>query len=306
MALNHSVIVKVPATTANIGPGFDCLGAALTLYNQFQFTLSDNETTIKVMGEEADKIETDKSNLLYISFLKFYENLGQTAPNVAIEIQLEVPTARGLGSSATAIIGGLMGANYLAQNPCNTQQIAEQAIAIEGHPDNVIPALMGNCMLSVNSPQGWQFIPLPWESNIIPIVAIPTFELSTKKSRTVVPSMFSDKDVIFNVSHFGLLMKGLETGNRDWLMSALEDKIHQPYRESLITGFSSVKKAAISAGAYGMVISGAGPTLLALADKSQVTQVCEAMQKTWENQGVENNVRSLNIDTQGTIIISNK
>jgi homoserine kinase len=303
MALTDSVIVQVPATTANIGPGFDCLGAALTFYNQFQFALSDHETTITVSGKEADKINTDKSNLVYTSFLKFYENIGQTAPKVEIKIQLTVPPARGLGSSATAIIAGLMAANYFAQNPCTIQQIGYQAIAIEGHPDNVIPALLGNCILSVNSPQGWQFIPIPWHNQIIPIVAIPEFELSTKEARKVVPEQFPYNDVIFNISHFGLLIKGLETGNRDWLMSALQDKIHQPYRENLIKGFAQVKKAVISAGAYGMVISGAGPALLALADKSQVSTVSEVLKKTWENQGIKNKVLSLNIDKKGTTII---
>lgn len=305
MALIDSVIVQVPATTANIGPGFDCFGAALTLYNQFKFTLTDSETTIIVTGAEASKINVDKSNLLYQAFVKFYEHLDQIPPSVAIEIRLGVPPARGLGSSATAIVGGLVAANYLAGNPLSKEEIAVLAIAMEGHPDNVVPALLGNCILSVFSKQKWQFVPIPWRENIIPVVAIPEFELSTKEARQVLPLQFSDADAIFNIAHFGLLLRGLETGNADWLNSALDDRLHQPYRESLIQGFLAIKKEAIAAGAYGMVISGAGPTLLALVAKSQVQVVCQAIEEAYQIQDIKVNVRSLLLDTQGSMIIKN-
>lgn len=305
MALIDSVIVQVPATTANIGPGFDCFGAALTLYNQFKFTLTDSETTIIVTGDEATKINVDKSNLLYQAFVKLYEHLDQIPPSVVIEIRLGVPPARGLGSSATAIVGGLVAANYLAGNPLSREEIAILAIAMEGHPDNVVPALLGNCILSVFSKQQWQFVPIPWHENIIPVVAIPEFELSTKEARQVLPLQFSDADAIFNIAHFGLLLRGLETGNADWLNSALDDRLHQPYRESLIQGFLDIKKEAIAAGAYGMVISGAGPTLLALVAKSQVAAVCQAIEEAYQIQGIKVKVRSLLLDTQGSIIINN-
>ncbi len=295
------IIVQVPATTANIGPGFDCLGAALTLYNQFKFTLSET-TTITVTGGEAHKVSTDKTNLLYQSFLRLYQHLEQTPPPVAIEIELGVPLARGLGSSATAIIGGLVGANELAGKPLSTQQLSNLAIAIEGHPDNVVPALGGNCVLSVATENSWQITPINWHSQITPVLAIPDFELSTEAARAVLPPQVSYSDAIFNISRLGLLIRGLETGNRDWLTSALEDKLHQPYRQTLIPGYEVVKQAAIAAGAYGMVISGAGPTLLALAGQSQAEAVSQAMQQAWENQAVKVEVRSLSLDTQGTVV----
>ena len=297
-----SLTLRVPATTANIGPGFDCLGAALTLYNQFRFTLSDTETTINVTGKEADKVSTDQTNLLYQSFLRLYQHLDKIPPHVAIEIDLGVPLARGLGSSATAIVGGLVGANELAGKPLTSEQLRDLAIAIEGHPDNVVPALGGNCVLSVGTENSWQIIPINWNSQITPVVAIPDFELSTEAARAVLPSQVSYGDAVFNISHLGLLIRGLETGNPNWLKSALEDKLHQPYRKSLIRGYESVRQEAMAAGAYGMVISGAGPTLLALVGSSQAEAVSQAMEQAWENQGVKVEVRSLFLDTQGTVV----
>lgn len=304
MTLINSVTLQVPATTANIGPGFDCLGAALTLYNQFQFTIIDTETTVNIIGTDSAKVNIDKNNLLYKSFVYLYQHIQQTPPNVAIDIKIGVPLARGLGSSATAIVGGLMAANYLAGNPLNSSEITKKAIAIEGHPDNVVPALQGNCILSVGNDQNWQFVPITWHENIIPIVAIPDFELSTEEARKVLPSQISYPDAVFNISRLGLLIKGLETGNPDWLKSALNDQLHQPYRKSLIKGYHAVEKAVISNGAYGMVISGAGPTLLALAPKSQAQTVSQAMKQAWQTQGVKADLQILSLDFEGAKIIN--
>jgi len=295
----YSFIITVPATTANIGPGFDCLGAALTMYNHFKFTPTDGENKITVTGIEAAKVSLDKSNLLYQSFLKFYQHLDKTPPNVEIEIELGVPLARGLGSSATAIVGGLVGANHLAGSPLALSEVMELAIAFEGHPDNVVPALLGNCQLSVGKPGNWHICEISWHENIIPVVAIPNFELSTETARSVLPSEISRSDAIFNLSHLGLLLQGLATGRGDWLQAALEDKIHQPYRKALIPGYDTVKEAALNAGAYGMVISGAGPTLLALVPPANSNAVVSAMTDAWQKQGIETEVRALTLNTQG-------
>ncbi|MBV9386699.1 MAG: homoserine kinase, partial [Chroococcidiopsidaceae cyanobacterium CP_BM_ER_R8_30] len=229
--------VTVPATTANLGPGFDCIGAALTLYNQFKFTRLDaggvERVKITATGAEAHLVKTDESNLLYQAFVKFYERLGQLPPPVQIEIQLNVPLARGLGSSATAIVGGLVGANQLAGTPLSDQEVMELAIALEGHPDNVVPALLGGCRLVVRNsgelpqrcPQrsalerqvGWVICDVGWHSDVVPVVAIPDFELSTLEARRVLPGDVSRADAIFNAAHLGLLVRGLELGRRDWL-----------------------------------------------------------------------------------------
>jgi homoserine kinase len=305
MTNSDSVTIQVPATTANIGPGFDCLGAALTLYNSFRFTVTETETTISVKGKEADKLNLDKNNLLYQSFAKFYQYINQTPPNVKIEISLAVPLARGLGSSATAIVGGLVAANALGGYPLNIPQIRQLAIALEGHPDNVVPALEGNCLLSVKADEGWQITKLNWHQDLVPVVAIPDFELSTEKARKVLPSQLSYEDAVFNISRLGLLLRGLETNNRQWLKFALDDRLHQPYRKSLILGYDLMREKAIAAGAYGLVISGAGPSLLALTDQSVSEAVSLIIQQTWQSMGVKVDVRSLSLDCQGARIINN-
>lgn len=300
--MTKTVTISVPATTANLGPGFDCIGAALTLYNQFNISInSTGRVNIAVTGLEAQGVRTDESNLVYQAFVKFYTHINQTPPPVKIEIQLGVPLARGLGSSATAIVGGLVGANQLAGSPLDQTEVMELAIALEGHPDNVVPALLGGCRLAATKESNeWEICDVPWHEGVIPVVAIPDFELSTKKARRVLPEQVSRADAIFNTAHLGLLLRGLATGRGDWLKAALQDRLHQPYRQALIPGYEAVYTAAVAAGAYGMVISGAGPTLLALVDAAQAATVEMAMAAAWNGEGVTASVRSLSLDTQGT------
>jgi homoserine kinase len=300
MSVVSSVTVTVPATTANLGPGFDCIGAALKLYNHFKFTrVEEGGFSIAVTGEEAQRVQTDESNLLYQAFLRFYQHIEQTPPGVKIEIQLGVPLARGLGSSATAIVGGLVAANQLEGAPMSQSQVMELAIAMEGHPDNVVPALLGGCRLAASGGAGWEICDVPWHQDIIPVVAIPDFELSTSEARRVLPTQVTRADAIFNTAHLGLLLRGLETGKPEWIKTALQDKLHQPYRKALIPGYDAVNLAAVTAGAYGMVISGAGPTLLALTDELHSEAVAAAMSTAWEQEGIIANVRSLSLDIQG-------
>ncbi|NJK75739.1 MAG: homoserine kinase [Richelia sp. CSU_2_1] len=321
MPETSTIKVTVPATTANLGPGFDCIGAALSLYNHFQFSLLDStldSTTeklkITVTGKEAAKVKTDDSNLAYQAFVKLFDRLQQPPPPVTINIDMQVPLARGLGSSATAIVGGLVGANQLAGAPLNQDEVMQLAIEIEGHPDNVVPALLGGCCLAATDcahPQneeedtencGWQICDIPWHSSIVPVVAIPDFELSTAEARKVLPANYSKADAIFNAAHLGLLVRALETGNENWLRAALQDKIHQPYRQSLIEGYEAVQQAAVAAGACGTVISGAGPTILALTNAAVADVVKEAMAAAWMEFGVKADVRAIAPDTQGAII----
>ena len=312
MSVISTITVTVPATTANLGPGFDCIGAALSLYNRFQFSRLEPSATeklkITVTGQEATKVKTDDSNLAYQAFLKLYEHLNQSPPPVAIHIDMQVPLARGLGSSATAIVGGLVGANELARKPLSQVEVMQLAIELEGHPDNVVPALLGGCRLAAsNTPGGsWQICDIPWHSDIVPVVAIPDFELSTAEARRVLPTDYSRADAIFNAAHLGLLVRALATGDRDWLRCALQDKIHQPYRQSLIQGYEAVQKAALNAGAYGMVISGAGPTLLAVTDATNAVAVEKAMAAAWMEFGLKADVRAIAIDTQGTQISNSR
>lgn len=299
MSIISHVIVKVPATTANLGPGFDCIGAALQLYNEFKFTLSDSDLCIKVHGKEAEKVQTDSSNLIYQAFVKLYERINKTPPGVEIEINLGVPLARGLGSSATAIVGGLVGGNILADSPLSPQDVIKLAIEMEGHPDNVVPAFLGGCQLAATSSRGWEICPVQWHPEIIPVVAIPDFELSTSQARKVLPTEISRDDAVFNASHFGLLLQALATNQKEWLQAALQDKLHQPYRQSLILGYDHVENAVIEAGAHGMVISGAGPTLLALTDRMHSPGVVQAMTDAWLEMGITSTVLPLPIEVNG-------
>lgn len=308
MPVTSTITITVPATTANLGPGFDCIGAALSLYNSFQFSRLEPSATeklkITVTGQEAAKVKTDESNLAYVAFVTLYDRLKQSPPPVAIHINMQVPLARGLGSSATAIVGGLVGANELAGKPLSQVEVMQLAIELEGHPDNVVPALLGGCRLAAsNTPSGsWQICDIPWHPDIVPVVAIPDFELSTAEARKVLPADYSRADAIFNAAHLGLLVRALETGDRDWLRCALQDKIHQPYRQSLIRGYEAVQEAAMNAGACGMVISGAGPTLLALTDVTNADAVVREMAAAWGEFGVKADVRAIDLDTQGAQI----
>jgi homoserine kinase len=221
---------------------------------------------------------------------------------VQIEIELGVPLARGLGSSATAIVGGLVGANELAGKPLDTEAVMKLAIAMEGHPDNVVPALVGGCRLAATGEdvlKAWEICEIPWHSEIVPVVVIPDFELSTQQARSVLPAQISRADAIFNIAHLGLLVRGLEMGRGDWLQTALQDKLHQPYRQALIPGYDAVRSAALATGAYGMAISGAGPTLIALVNTASATTVAAAMVDAWKAQGTSAQEHVLKIDGQG-------
>ncbi|PSB07052.1 homoserine kinase [filamentous cyanobacterium CCP2] len=304
--MSNRFTVVVPATTANLGPGFDCIGAALTLYNRFEFSpLAATEQpsfTIEVKGLEAERVKTDDSNLAYQAFAHLYQHIGQPVPAVHISIDLGIPLARGLGSSATAIVGGLVGANAFAGSPLSPEAIMQLAIDLEGHPDNVVPALRGGCCLAAtNQDETWTICDVHWHQTIVPIVAIPNFELSTAEARRVLPPHYSRPDTIFNVAHLGLLLRGLETGRSDWLRTALQDRMHQPYRQTLIPGYEAVESAALKAGAYGLVISGAGPTLLALADTAHAEAIQAAVKDAWTSQGVGVQVEVLQLDEAGAV-----
>lgn len=295
------VKVIVPATTANLGSGFDCIGAALTLYNQFELT-PGSAFRLTLHGEGHDQLSTGTDNLVCQAIARFYDAIAQPVPPLDITVRMGIPLARGLGSSATAIVGGLVGANAIAGQPLSSTALMQLAIAMEGHPDNVVPALLGGCHLAVTTTQGWQTVPAPWHPDIIPVVAIPDFTLSTAAARAALPEQYSRADTIFNIAHFGLLLRALETGKGDWLTPALTDRIHQPYRQRLIAGYEAVQQAAIASGAYGLVISGAGPALLALTATAQANTVAAALRQTWQDAGIRATVKILAVDTIGARI----
>ena len=296
--------VIVPATTANLGPGFDCLGAALDLHNHFWFTPGDSEETdssgVNILVRGQEDLSFGKENLVYRAFARAFELLDRPIPSVNIEIELNVPMSRGLGSSATAIVGGLLGANALGELNLAQETLLQLAIALEGHPDNVVPALQGGCQLSVLGGQGrWTFCPLEWHPDIQVVAIVPDFKLSTEKARDVLPESVSLSDAVFTQAHLGLLLRALSTGNTDWLATALDDRLHQPYRAQLIAGFKTIQTAAIAAGAYGVTISGSGPTLLAFCSGDRREAIGSAAVTAWEQLDVTATAKLLNLDREG-------
>ncbi|APB34998.1 homoserine kinase [Gloeomargarita lithophora Alchichica-D10] len=284
------VAVWVPATTANLGSGFDCLGAALDFGNRFHFALREGGEPVQVVGAQIGG-----ENLAYRGFALMYERLGQPVPPVTLTLELNVPLARGLGSSATAIVAGLRAAHYLLGNPMPESQVLAWAVGLEGHPDNVVPAWWGGCRLTC----GERVCLIPWHPEIIPVFAIPEFELSTAQARAVLPSQIPYPDAVANLGALGCLLQGLREGSPELLRTGLRDHLHQPYRRGLIPGYDPVEAAALAAGAYGVVISGAGPTLLALSTPAQADGVAKAMVQAWQGVGIGALSRVSRVSDQG-------
>jgi homoserine kinase len=293
-----NIAVQVSGTTANLGPGFDCLGAALTLYNQFSFApAEDFRCTVESTWstQDATQVSTGCDNLAYRAFGLLFEHLGKPTPPVELTITMGVPLGRGLGSSATAIVGGLAAANAWLGEPLSIREWLRLAVALEGHPDNVVPAALGGCQLALMGTDGLLTCPLTWHSDIALILAVPSFTLSTSKARAVLPDGVPRSDAIYNLARTALLTQALANSRGDWLREALQDRLHQPYRWSLIPQAQSVRTAALEAGAWGVVISGAGPTLLALAPTEACSCVAEAIAEVWQ----EAKVLHPQIDPQG-------
>lgn len=298
-----TVKVCVPGTTANCGPGFDAVGIACTIYNELELTLiRDGELTIEVIGEGQGVIPIDHQNVVWQAIQHVLTKAGQSCQGAHIKMVNHVPLARGLGSSAAAIVAGLVAANAAIENPFSKQQIFEMATEIEGHPDNVAPALYGGITVSSvyqEQPQCLRFLP-PATLNMV--VAVPEFNLSTKASRQVLPETVAYQDAVFNISRTALLIGALCQGEFSHLQCALEDRIHQPYREQLIPGMRDVFKAANEMGAYGAAISGAGPCLIAFTqDNSE--QIGKAMVAAFKENHIPAFYVILNIDTEGAKVI---
>jgi homoserine kinase len=262
--------VTIPATSANLGPGFDCLGLALNLYQTVTFTTKAAPgLTITACGEDAGKIPTDESNLVWQSADLLFQRVGQRpstprSPGLHIHQENHIPIGSGLGSSSSAVLAGLLGANAVLGEPFSRAEILQQATDLEGHPDNVAPAVHGGLVLGVQALGG-----LVVERIAVPplrvVVVLPDFHLLTAQARAALPVQVSLQDAIFNASRLGLLIRGLEAGDYDKIGLAMQDRLHQPYRIPLIPGLAAAFAAAYTAGAAGVAISGAGPSLIAFA-----------------------------------------
>ncbi len=301
--MSITVKVRVPGTTANCGPGFDTVGIACTIYSELELSLSVEGTLrIEIEGEGNGRIPTDKNNIIYQAVQAVLDKVGSHYQGIYLKLYNKIPLARGLGSSAAAIVGGLIAANQATGNTLTQDEIFSMATIIEGHPDNVAPAIFGGITISVmqgNQPVSLRFMP---EKMLNMVVAIPEFNLSTHTARQVLPNTITMKDAVFNISRVALLIGALCKGEFHHLQYALEDKIHQPYRLQLIPGMQQVFDAAIAKGAYGAALSGAGPCLIAFTE-SNCDKIGMAMVQAFSKCNVKAEYISLNIDTKGAQVI---
>lgn len=299
----NTVKIRVPGTTANCGPGFDAVGIACTIYNDLELTLSDQGgISLEVAGEGAGAIPADASNVVVKAIQMVLTKTGYPANGIKLNMVNNIPLARGLGSSAAAIVGGLVAANELTGNRLTKEEILDMATAIEGHPDNVAPAIFGGITVSIMDSGTAKYLRFLPPKNFSMVAVIPEFNLSTKAARKVLPDSVPFADAVFNVSRTALLIGALCTGELKLLLHALEDRLHQPYREQLIPGMAQVLAAARQAGALGAALSGAGPCLLAFtADNSD--EIGQVMVKAFNIHKVDAKYQLLQIDTQGAIIV---
>lgn len=259
----QGVTVKVPASTANMGPGFDTIGMAFQLYTVIRMEIA-SETKITVLGDHLASLATDKSNLLYQVAAHLYQSLDRPVPELAIEVSSEIPLTRGLGSSAAAVVGALVAANILAGKPYTMDQLFSMSACIEGHPDNVGASFFGGIIVSTMPKEGAEvpYVQLPVPDSLRVLAVIPDFYLSTDKARSALPNSYEKKDVVFTLGHSSLLVAALAQNRMDLLAEAMQDKMHQSYRADLIPGLSEILSDAGLHGALGAALSGAGPTSL--------------------------------------------
>ncbi|MBB6729332.1 homoserine kinase [Cohnella zeiphila] len=268
LRVRDRVVVKVPASTANLGPGFDTLGMALSLFAWIDLrpAAPGETTTFTMMGEELAGLPRDKSNLMYKVAQSVFARAGVDLPELHIAFRSDIPLARGLGSSASAIVGALVAANELIGAPLSEDELFQMSTALENHPDNVGASLFGGIVVASWDETRADAVRLEPPAALETLVAIPDFELETKKARNVLPSQVSMRDAVLNVSRSSLLTAALATGKLELLRNALADRLHQPYRAALVPGMERILAEAREHGALGAVLSGAGPTLLVMAE----------------------------------------
>ena len=262
----EQVTIRVPATSAKLAAGFYVLGCALGLHNTLTFTPSE---TLRFSGCEEQY--QNEQNLAYVAYARVWQELRRgDVPPVHIHIQADIPVCRGLGSSAALIAAGASAANFMAGKPFNKRQLLSLTTEIEGHPDNLAPALLGGLTASMmlgGQVYSVDYLPHP---ELRFVALSPDFPLSTHEARRVLPSMVSHGDAVCNAGFLAVLLRAIEQGNEELIAASLQDRLHQPYREKLIPEYGKVKAAAEQCGAIAFCISGAGPTILALTDPSLI------------------------------------
>ena len=309
------VTVKVPATSANIGPGFDCLGLALPIYN----TVTIEETVLPGTGIEInllsenevldemifDNVPKDENSIVYKAVEMLYNSIGQEPSELKINIQTQIPITRGLGSSASVVVGGLIAANKLLGSPADLAALLSIATEVEGHPDNVAPAILGGFVLASQEDDGSIITEkLNWPEDWDITVCIPDFELSTNIARSVLPENVPLSHAVYNAKHLAMLIQAVNSKNEKLMKAALHDKLHQPYREKLVPGMKEIMEAfKHEDGVIGCVLSGAGPSMLVISHKYDLDKIKSTVRDIWEGQSIKSDIRTLKIENKGAEII---
>jgi homoserine kinase len=296
--------VRVPATTANLGPGFDALGLALDLWNEAVFQDRDGRdfsVSFSIEGEGADSLPTDAGNPIAEAALQIWRLAQKPARAFHVHCVNRIPLGSGLGSSSAAMLTGMLGANALLGNPFTNEEILKLAIETEEHPDNVAPAMLGGLVASIVYAGRVISIKLPALANRRPVhatVVLPDFDFPTREARAILPQQVSRSDAIYNISRAVMVTEALRTGDLELLGKAMWDRLHQPYRVPLIPGAQAAMEEARRAGAPAVALSGAGPSLIAFTAR-RVDSVGAAMRRAFEEAGMRTRVFNLTPTSEG-------
>jgi len=290
--------LKVPATTANFGPGFDTIGMALELYNEFE--VEEISQGVEFLGCEGIPLE---DNMVYTSMHRVLSKYGHTADGIRVHAkEINIPSSRGLGSSAASIVAGIMIANQLMNEILSIEDIISLGTEIEGHPDNIVPAALGGLTVSIFAENRVTYSRVNVPNELRFVVLIPDFVLSTYEARKAIPDTFPKADCVFNISRAAMLMATMNNGEVEKLRIATGDKIHQPYRAKLIPGIEGIFQKSRELGAKAETISGAGSTLMAIIDMKNTNFELE-MRKYLEGLNENWQIKVLKVDTQGVKLI---
>lgn len=291
--------VRVPATSANMGPGFDSLGIAFNLYNEYGFSEIDSGVVFKGIPEEFCNTE----NIIYEAMIKCFKKGQYKFTGIKIEvIKQDVPISRGLGSSSSCIVAGLVGANCIMGNKFTQDELLNIAVEMEGHPDNVAPAMFGDMIVAVMEEKVTVYNKIHIKPGIKFIGLIPDFRLSTKEARDVLPKQISIKQGIYNISRAALMVSCFSTGNYETLKYACGDALHQNYRSKLIKYYDDVYNECYKLGAIGCFLSGAGPTIMAII-KDEDSDFLIGIKNFLKEKNINWNVVELEIDNHGAVIL---
>lgn len=295
------VRVRVPASTANLGAGFDALGLALGLYNEIEVERGGGEgMSLTIEGEGAERLQAlGAQNLVARAIAGTLAHLGAPPAGISVRVINRIPLSRGLGSSSAAVVGGVAGAVALAGVSLSAEALLDLCLPLEGHPDNITPALLGGLTVATLVEGKVRCVKLPVPDVLQAVAVIPDFRLSTAKARQALPPTVPRADAVFNVGRVALFLAGLQTGRLDLLVEGVKDRLHQPYRAPLVPGMSDVLAEGERAGALACFLSGAGPTLLALV-AGDPGDVGRRMAERWhEKAGVTSRTQALAIDRDG-------